>query len=95
MGRETYQQSMEQRVRDLSLQIESVKTRMLEGADDGLKRELAGQLDLLERRRDIVREKLAALEDEPDGTWEDLRAELEDDWDALVQDFEERVSSLA
>ncbi|MEW5729291.1 MAG: hypothetical protein AB1918_15795 [Pseudomonadota bacterium] len=95
MGRETYQQSMEQRVRDLSLQIESVKTRLLEGADDGLKRELAGQLDLLERRRDIVREKLAALEDEPDGTWEDLRAELEDDWDALIQDFEERVSSLA
>ncbi len=95
MGRETYQYSMEQRVRDLSLQIESVRSRILDGAGDGLRRELAGQLALLERRRDIVSEKLAALHDEPDGTWEDLRAELEDDWDALLQDFEERLSSLA
>lgn len=95
MGRETYQYSMEQRVRDLSLQIESVRSRILDGAEDGLRRELAVQLALLERRRDIVSEKLAALQDEPDGTWEDLRAELEDDWDTLVQDFEERLSSLA
>jgi hypothetical protein len=95
MVRETYQQVMDQRVRDLSLQIESVKARLLEGPDGGLKRELAVQLDLLERRRDIVREKLVALHDEPDGTWEELKAELEDDWDSLVQCFEERVSSLA
>lgn len=95
MVREAYQQAMEQRVRDLSLQIESVKARLLEGPETRLKYELAGQLDLLERRRDMVREKLDALSDEPDGTWEDLKSELEDDWDSLVQYFEERVSSLA
>ena len=43
----------------------------------------------------MVQEKLNALSDEPDGTWEDLRAEVEDAWDALVQDFEERVAGLA
>lgn len=95
MGRDSYQQAMEQRIRDLSFQIECIKNRLLESAADGLKRELAGQLDMLERRRDGVREKLDALQDEPDGTWEDLRLEVEDEWDALVQDFEERVANLA
>lgn len=95
MGRDAYQIGMEQRLRDLSLQIDSVRTRMADGADSRLKVELAGQLEMLERRRDMVHEKLDALSDEPDGTWEDLKAELEDDWDALVQDFEERVSGFA
>lgn len=94
MGRDSYQQAMEQRLRDLSLQIESVKER-LGATSDGLRRELASQLNLLERRRDIVREKLDALCDEPDGTWDDLKAEFEDEWDLLVQDFEERVANLA
>lgn len=93
MGRDTYQRAMEQRLRDLALQIESVKER-LSNASDGLRRELACQMGLLERRRDIVREKLDALGDEPDGTWEDLRAEVEVEWDCLVQDFEEKVASL-
>lgn len=93
-NRDGYQRVMEQRLRDLSLQIESVRTR-LSDANDRLKRELAGQLDLLARRRDAVREKLDALYDEPDGTWDDLKGEVEDEWDSLVQDFEERVASLA
>lgn len=95
MGRDAYQIGMEQRLRDLSLQIESVRARLMEGADGGLKVELAGQVEMLIRRRDIVREKLDALSDEPDGTWEDLKAEIEGDWDALIQDFEEGVASLA
>lgn len=95
MGRETYQSGMEQRLRDLSLQIDSVRSRLMDSPNNRLKVELSGQLAVLEGRRDIVREKLAALSDEPDGTWEDLKAEVEDEWDALIQDFEERVSSLA
>lgn len=92
--RDGYQQMMEQRLRDLSLQIESVRTRLAD-AGEGLRRELAGQLNLLECRRDAVREKLDALYDEPDGTWDDARSEVEDEWDSLVQDFEERVANLA
>lgn len=97
--RDRYQRIMEQRLRDLSLQVESVRTRLADAGDglrgDGLKRELAGQLDLLERRRDAVREKLDALYDEPDGTWDDLKGEVEDEWNSLVQEFEERVARLA
>lgn len=95
MGRDAYQTGMEQRLRDLSLQIDSVRTRLMEGGDNRLKVQLAGELERLEWRRDMVREKLDALSDEPDGTWEDLKSELEDDWDALVQDFEERLANLA
>lgn len=94
MGKEIYHHHMEQRLRDLSIQIGSVRARLGSGADERLKDELAGRLAVLERRRDHVHEKLEALEQEPDGTWEDLKAEIEDEWDALVQDFEERVSNL-
>ncbi|MCR6630000.1 MAG: phasin family protein [Magnetospirillum sp.] len=95
MGREAYQVGMEQRLRDLSLQIDSVRSRLMDSPHDGLRMELAAQLSWLEHRRDSVREKLDALSDEPDGTWEDLKAEVEDEWDALIQDFEERVANLA
>ena len=95
MGRETYQAAMEQRLRDLSLQIDSVRSRLMDSPNDGLRLELAEQLAWKAHRRDMVREKLDALSDEPDGTWDDLRAEVEDAWDSLVQDFEERVAGLA
>ncbi len=95
MGREAYQVTMDQKLRDLSLQIDSVRSRLMDSPHDGLRQELAEQLGWLEHRRDVVREKLDALSDEPDGTWEDLKAEVEDAWDALVQDFEERLATLA
>ncbi len=95
MGREAYQVTMDQKLRDLSLQIDSVRSRLMDSPHDGLRQELAEQLSWLEHRRDVVREKLDALSDEPDGTWEDLKAEVEDAWDALVQDFEERLATLA
>lgn len=95
MGREAYQVAMEQRLRDLSLQIDSVRSRLMDSPHDRLRQELASQLSWLAHRRDLVAEKLIALSDEPDGTWDDLRAEVDDAWDTLVQDFEERVANLA
>ncbi|MGE5504177.1 MAG: hypothetical protein ACM31L_07110 [Actinomycetota bacterium] len=95
MGRKLYQSHMEQRLRDLGLQIDSVKARLAETPSPHLMTALAGQLALLDDRRRRVKEKLDALDHEPDGTWEDLKAEIEDEWDALVQDFEERVANLA
>ena len=95
MGREAYQVGMERRLRDLSFQIESIRGRLMDSANDGLKAELATQLGWLEQRRDGVHEMLEALSDEPDGTWEDLKAEVEDAFDTLVQEFDERIASLA
>jgi|AGTN01.2.fsa_nt_gi hypothetical protein len=95
MGRETYHSGMEQRLHDLSFRIECVRSRLLDNPTDRLKVELAWRLAMLEERRDSLREKLAVLSGEPDGTWEELKAEVENEWDALAQDFEERVSSLS
>lgn len=95
MGRAAYEQDMKQRLRDLGLQIESVRARLGRSGDPRLTAALATQLEFLADRRRGVSEKLAALRDEPDGTWDDLKAEVDDAWDALVQEFEESVASLA
>lgn len=100
MGKGAYEQHMRQRLRDLGIQIASVRARLADSPDAKvsnleLKVELAGRLGLLEYRRDNLKEKLDALSAEPDGTWEDLKLQIEDEWDTLVQDFEERVASLA
>lgn len=94
MGRDLYHHHMEQRLRDLTVQIESVKARLAESGTPSVMVELAGQIAALEARRDQVSGKLTALEHEPDGTWEELRAEIEDEWDCLAQDFEERMANL-
>ncbi len=95
MGRESYARDMQQRLRDLDVQIGSVVARLGDSPENRMKVELAGQLAMLEGRRDRLREKLDALRHEPEGLWEELRLEIDDEWDALVQDFEERVASLA
>lgn len=95
MGREAYLAVMQQRLRDLSIRIDSVHSRLGVSPHHGLRRELAEQLVWLQHRRDLVLEILDALREEPDDTWSELRAELEDAWDNLVQDFEERVAGLA
>ena len=65
-----------------------------------MKVDLVGQIALLEHRRDAMREKLEALKEQsegvwPEGVWDELLLEIEDEWDTLVQDFEERVAGLA
>jgi hypothetical protein len=95
MGREDYLNHMRQRLSDLGLQIASVRTRLADSPENRIKVDLAGQLAVLEYRRHGVREKVEALTEQPDGAWEELRLEIEDEWDTLVQDFEERIASLA
>ncbi|MDA8231455.1 MAG: hypothetical protein M0006_08950 [Magnetospirillum sp.] len=95
MGRDDYEHRMERLVGDLGVQIASVRARLAESPDEGMKTELARELGQLDERRQSVREKLETLKDEPDGTWADLRLQIEDEWDALIQDFEEGMASLA
>lgn len=94
MGRQTYLTHMEQRLRDLDFQIASVRAHLSDGGPPPGD-PLAGQLSGLESRLDRVREKLDALDAEPDCTWDELRAEIETEWDMLVQDFEEGLANLA
>lgn len=95
MGRGAYEEHMRQRLRDLSVLIASARSRLAEDPDGRLAAHLSGRFGQLEQGEAALREKLEALAAEPDGTWEDLRLEIEDEWDALIQDFEERLASLA
>ncbi len=95
MGRGVYEDYMRQRLRDLDVMIASARSRLAETPDDALAADLSRPLAQLERDEAVLRDKLDALAAEPDATWEDLRLEIEDEWDALIQDFEERLASLA
>lgn len=95
MGRDVYLAVMKQRLRDLDSRIRTARDRLNASRNDTLTVELAGHLAMLEHRRASLRQKLDTLSSQPDCTWDDLRAEVETEWDTLVQDFEERVARLA
>ena len=93
--RDAYETRMKQRLSDLGIQIASVSARLANGPeDDRLRMDVAAQLAALEGRRQTIGEMLDTLGDEPDCTREDLRLQIEDHCDALIQDFEERLASL-
>ena len=86
---------LRRRVADFEFQMEQVRTVLAdEGLSDRRRILLAGELSLLERRHADLVDKLNAVETEDDGTGGRLRDEWEQEWDALVQDFEERISRL-
>ncbi len=96
MGRHAYSAAMRQRLNDLDFRIQRARNRLAEGdLDADLRAGLEGELETLEARRDALADKLEGLDQEPDGTWGRLRGEWEDEWDALQQDFEERIARLS
>ena len=86
---------LRRRVADFEFQMEQVRTVLADvGLSDRRRILLAGELSLLERRHAELVDKLNVVETEDDGTGGRLRDEWEQEWDALVQDFEERISRL-
>lgn len=95
MGRGVNTTYLRTRVADFEFQMQQVKNVLAEeGLSDQRRLVLAGELSLLERRHADLVDKLNAVESEDDGTGGRLRDEWEQEWDALVQDFEERVARL-
>ena len=94
MGKMSYEQNMRRQIQDFGFAIETIRRRLDEGIDNRTKVEAMAQIDLLEHRRDDVRHKLDDLESRPDGAMTDVRAELEQEWNDLLQDFEERLGAL-
>jgi len=94
MGKAAYEQSMRDRIQDLHFAIEAIRSRMTDGIDNRVKLELTAKLAELEVRRSQMETKLHQLESEPPGSWANLKAEVEQQWNDLMQDFEERVGNL-
>lgn len=94
MGRDAYLRHMRERLQHLGFDIERLRAKLTASESDAVRVRLRGELEQLEMRRDELRNKLRGLQQEPEGAWSDLRAQWEEEWDALVQDFEERFARL-
>lgn len=95
MGRSDYVAHLTDNLRNLGFRIDALKAKLMGATDDRRKVDLCGEIEHLERRRDELAEKLRALRTQPESTWADFKAGFQEEWDALVQDFEERVGRLA
>lgn len=95
MGRSITLAAMRDKVEDLGYRIRSIGARLVEEDDLETRADLRGELAALERRRDEVERRLQGLESASDESWSRVSAEFEQEWDALVQDFEERVGSYS
>ncbi len=96
MARDAYLASLRRKLADLDFQM--VRTRNTLASGDLSDRErvgLAATLAQIQQRHDEMRDKLSGLAQEPDGTWTRQQAEWEQEWDTLVQDFEERIGRLS
>ena len=94
MGKALYEQNMKRRIQDLRFAMNGIRRRLRDGVDDRVKLDLTVQLTELDFRRRQMEEKLHRLETEPPGTWANLKSEIDEEWNVLVQDFEERIGGL-
>jgi len=91
MGKAAYAENMRHRIQDFGFAIDSLRQKLEDSVDGRTKVELVGQLSQLEFRRHQMEAKLQDLEAEPTGSWSSLKAEFEQEWNDLIQDFEERL----
>lgn len=95
MGRMAHLIGMRRRMEDVDFQLLQAHNRLIEEEfDDDRRVALAGELDAIQRRRDLLRAKLAALEDVPDLTWDPALGEWEQEYDDLVHDLDQRIAPL-
>lgn len=96
MARDAFLASLRRKLADLDFQMIRMRNTLTGGdLSEGERVGLAATLAQMQQRHDELRDKLAGLAQEPDGTWTRLKAEWELEWDTLVQDFEERIGRLS
>lgn len=96
MARDAYMASLRRKLADLKFQMTRSRNTLAAGElTDRERVDLAATLAQMQQRHDELQDKLAGLSQEPEGTWGRLKAEWEMEWDALVQDFEERIGRLS
>ena len=86
MSKAEYLSELKRRHGELEARVKSDKRRLAGGAA----RERV-EAALVEKRLVETRAKLARLEAEPEGAWQDLKAEMEEDLDHLERSFDRWV----
>jgi hypothetical protein len=90
MSKEVYRDEIERRLGALDARLEEAEEMLVRGKAL-TKVEAAGEIAILKERRRALEAKLARLEREPEGTWERLRTEIEEDYDAVVEGLERLI----
>lgn len=93
MARADFEEIMRRRIQDMQFAIEKIRERLAR-SDDHDKVELAARLSDLERRQQQMEKQLHTLEKQPDSLWSNLKTQIELEWFALIDDFEDRVGRL-
>jgi hypothetical protein len=83
MSKEAFREYLLNRLSSLDGRIQEMERRLAQG-EPREKVEAAGELVILKERQAGVAAKFAKLQNEPEGTWENLRTEIEEDFDSLA-----------
>lgn len=87
MTKEVYVEDLKRRIGKLEARIETDKKKLAGGAPRQ-EVDAAGDVALVEDRLADAKRKLAQLEKEPKGAWEDFRAEIEEGLDDIENAIE-------
>jgi hypothetical protein len=87
MSKEVYRGELERRLGALDMRLEEAEEMLVSGRAL-TKVEAAGEIAILKDRRRALTAKLARLEREPEGTWEGLKTEIEEEFDSIVESLE-------
>lgn len=90
MSKAAYLADLKRRLHDLEARMRADKDRLATGSTDE-KVKAAGDLAVVESRLVETKDKLARVEAEPEGAWEDFKTELEQDVDYLEASFDRWV----
>lgn len=87
MAKAEYIAHLKNRLRDLESHMTADRKRLAEGSARE-KVEAAGDLALVEKHLAATKAKLAKLEAEPEGAWQDFKAEIDEDLGDLEGSFD-------
>ena len=82
MSKAAYLSYLTRRLQKLEARMNADQKRLAGGAPLQ-KVEAAGDLTLVERRLEETKKKMLRLEAEPEGTWENFKTEIEEDFDII------------
>ena len=82
MSKDAFRQQLQVRLKEVSKEIAAAEERH-HGAELADRVHAAGELAVLKQREAEILAKIEKLEHEPDGVWETLKTEIEEDLDAI------------
>lgn len=93
MSKDVYREELQQRLAALDARLVEAQTMVARGAPTE-KVDAAGELARLLLRRGSLAEKLSRLDREPEGRWENAKAEVEEDYNSIISMLERLIGEI-